>query len=174
MMSAQQELAIRATRLLNSTRFVTLATVSPDGTAWASTVNYVVLRSPLRLLWYSMTRARHSSNIHDNHDVAGSLFRTDLGEAAPPVGLDGLQFQGTCRPLPDQNTHDAHRDYYSENFPDPEVRRQWQLPVEQFLNGGGRRFYEFKITRLWLLDLQQWTEDKVDQRVEITHLIPEL
>ncbi|AFT71918.1 hypothetical protein B5T_03654 [Alloalcanivorax dieselolei B5] len=173
-MPAQQELAARATRLLNSTRFVTLATVSPEGIAWASTVNYVVFRTPLRLLWYSMTSARHSSNIHGSHDVAASLFRTDLGEAAPPVGLDGLQLQGSCHPLSDQKTPDAHRDYYRENFPDPGVRRQWQLPVEQFLSGGGRRFYELKLTRLWLLDLQRWSEDKVDQRVEITHLIPEL
>lgn len=157
----------RTSRLLDTAAFITLATCNDAGVPWASTVNYVVLRSPLRIIWYSMIRAQHSINIKRQPLLSGSIFRTDLGEASPPAGLDGLQLLGDGRALSNEEVKDIHALYYQLNFPDPEVRKSWELPLEDFLEGGMRRFYELRPHSLWLLDLDQWREDKVDQRVEV-------
>lgn len=157
----------RCLRLLNTTRFVTLATVSADGEAWASTVNYVYRSETQTLLWYSMSDARHSRNIEQVSVLSGSLFRTDLGAEAPPVGLDGIQFCGTARSVPDDEVQSAHESYYRINFPDERIRAQWVLPLAEFKQSEKRSFYELTIEQLWLLDLDRWSYDKNDQRIEV-------
>ncbi len=157
----------RSARLLETTGFITLATVSAEGYAWASTVNYVPAWSPLTLTWYSSRFSRHSRNIAHNPYIAGSIFRTDLGEAAPPVGLDGVQLQGRCHEVAQADLDDVYEYYYRTNFPEPEVRREWELPKEQFYQAGHRRFYQLVIEHLWLVDLDRWAQDKEDGRIEV-------
>lgn len=166
-MHRKTSLSQRANRLLDTTSFITLATYNDARTPWASTVNYVVLRSPLRLVWYSMAQAQHSINIERHPLLSGSIFRTDLGDSSPPAGLDGLQLLGDGRSLPDGEARDMHSLYYRLNFPDPDARQAWELPMEEFLEGGPRRFYEIRPRSLWLLDLDQWREDKVDRRIAV-------
>ncbi|MFG6178779.1 pyridoxamine 5'-phosphate oxidase family protein [Halomonas sp. THAF12] len=157
----------RANRLLDSASFLTLATFNDTMTPWASTVNYVVLRSPLRLVWYSMIQAQHSLNIERAPLVSASIFRTDLGDESPPAGLDGIQLLGDGRSLSDEEARDMHPLYYRLNFPDPAVRQAWELPLGEFIGQGPRRFYEIRPRCLWLLDLERWRADKVDQRLAV-------
>ncbi|TDD29610.1 hypothetical protein E1287_30720 [Actinomadura sp. KC06] len=118
---------------------MTLATSDPCG-AWAATVNYVPLREPLRLLWYSLRRVRHSRNIESGSRVSGSVFLTGLPVAAV---------------------------YYDRNFPDEGVRRQWRLPLDEFQGASPRRFYMIIIDASWLIDIDQWLIEKNDQRVAV-------
>lgn len=161
-------LARRSRFLLDNARFVTLATVGPDG-PWASTVNFVALDEPLRLLWYSLRTARHSQNIAANPRVSGSLFLTGLTGADAPAGLplDGGQLTGTCHEVSGDELPDLHHSYYQKNFPDPAVRRQWMLPLTEFHDDGPRRFYVLTVDRMWLFDAERWTVDKHDTRVEV-------
>lgn len=158
-------LVARSRTLIDTARFMTLATASSDG-AWASTVNYVPLDGPLRLVWYSMRQARHSRNLRGDARVSGSIFRTDLG-AASPIGLDGVQFAGTAREIPDGEAARYRDDYYRLNFPEAAVRAQWMLPLAQFVGDGPRRFYELTIERWWLLDIDRWLIDKEDRRIAV-------
>ena len=164
-MTPATTLVARSRTLLDSARFMTLATSGVDG-AWASTVNYVALRDPLRLVWYSMRDAAHSQNLRRTPRVSGSIFRTDLG-AASPIGLDGAQFVGTAREIPPGDAVRFRDDYYRLNFPDAAVRAQWSLPLAQFVDGGPRRFYALAVERWWLLDVDGWLVDKEDRRVEV-------
>ncbi|TDD28862.1 pyridoxamine 5'-phosphate oxidase family protein [Actinomadura sp. KC06] len=149
-------------RLLDQGRFTTLATT--DGTApWASTVNFVPLRDPLRLVWYSMRDSQHSRNIETEPAVSGSIYLTGL----PGFGLDGLQFEGRAHAVPSNQVEDIHDRYYRLNFPDEADRRAWILPVQEFHGDGPRRFYIAEITRLWLLDIDRWLHDKHDRRLEV-------
>ncbi|MEK9498102.1 pyridoxamine 5'-phosphate oxidase family protein [Photorhabdus sp. P32] len=156
----------RSLYLLNSARFFTLASQNDDGTPWASTVNYVPLFEPLRLVWYSMSTARHSENIRYRAEVSGSLFRYDMQETSP-LGLDGAQFTGHAREIPQSECEHIHRDYYRLNFPDALARARWQLPVHEFYGDGARRFYELLINDWWLLDIDGWLETKEDKRVPV-------
>lgn len=158
----QASLTERSCRLFTQGRFMTLATAH-DGTPWASTVNFVALGAPLRLLYYSLTRARHSRNIELSAQVAGSVFMTGL----PGFGLDGLQFTGECRAVDEPELEETHQLYYELNFPDPVTRTEWTLPVSEFRDDGPRRFYLVTVRELWLLDIDRWLADKHDQRVAV-------
>ncbi|WP_411140439.1 pyridoxamine 5'-phosphate oxidase family protein [Streptomyces sp. x-80] len=157
-----ERLAERSHHLLSTARFMTLATC--DGTSpWASTVNFVALHAPLRLLYYSLRTARHSLNIEHHPRVAGSMFLTGL----PGFGLDGAQFTGLCRPIETNTLTEHHQLYYTLNFPDENDRRQWLLPPPEFRDEGPRRFYTLEVTQWWLLDIDRWLVDKHDQRVAV-------
>lgn len=156
----------RSLYLLNSARFFTLASQHADHSPWASTVNYVPLYDPLRLVWYSMRSARHSENIRHRPDVSGSLFRYDMQDTSP-LGLDGAQFTGRAREIPQHECVSIHQDYYRLNFPDELVRARWQLPLNEFYGDGPRRFYELCITNWWLLDIDGWLETKEDRRTPV-------
>lgn len=158
----------RSRYLLDSARFVTLATQGSSG-PWAATVNYVVLFRPLRLLWYSSRAARHSVNIASQPRVAGSIFLTNLTGSQAPVDLpiDGAQLAGVAREVSAEELPTYYEHYYELNFPDPEVRAQWRLPLDEFRDGGPRRFYLLTIDRWWLYDAERWTVDKHDTRVEV-------
>ncbi|MBC3215921.1 MULTISPECIES: pyridoxamine 5'-phosphate oxidase family protein [Serratia] len=159
-------LAQRSLYLLNSARFFTLASQRAGDIPWASTVNYVPLFNPLRLVWYSMSSARHSRNIGLRAEVSGSLFRYDMQETSP-LGLDGAQFTGSAREIPQNECEHIHQDYYRLNFPDALERARWQLPLHEFYGGGPRRFYELLIGDWWLLDIEGWLQTKEDRRVPV-------
>jgi uncharacterized protein YhbP (UPF0306 family) len=160
-MDDHRSLLERSTSLLDNARFLTLATRGAEE-PWAATVNFVPLRSPLRLLWYSLRSARHSRHIAENPRVAASIFMTGL----PGLGLDGAQLAGTCESVEDR-VADHHRLYYELNFPDEALRAQWLLPLSEFTVDGPRRFYLLTVSRWWLLDIERWLRDKHDTRIEI-------
>jgi len=157
----------RSRYLLNSARFFTLASLGADGLPWASTVNYVPLFEPLRLVWYSMRTARHSRNIHHCAEVSASLFRYDMQKMSA-IGLDGAQFTGIAREIPAGECEHTHQNYYRLNFPDVLERARWQLPLHEFYGNGSRRFYECLVSEWWLLDIDTWLKTKEDRRISVS------
>ncbi|MFD6329884.1 pyridoxamine 5'-phosphate oxidase family protein [Streptomyces niveus] len=162
-MTSLSRLTERSDFLVENARFMTLATQGSEG-AWASTVNFVPLRNPLRLMWYSLRRAQHSRNIESDPRTSGSVFMTGLSDG---LGLDGAQFTGTASAVGPDGLDELSSWYYERNFPDDEVRDQWRLPLEEFRGDGPRRFYVLEVHRWWLLDIDQWLVDKNDQRVAV-------
>ena len=161
-MTPLAELTERSDFLIENARFMTLATHGPDG-VWASTVNYVPLRDPLGLLWYSLRRARHSRNIEADPRISGSIHLTGL----PGFGLDGAQFTAVAKPVGPDELDTLSAWYYERNFPDEEVRSEWRLPLDEFRGDGPRRFYRLEVREWWLLDIDQWLVDKNDQRIAV-------
>ncbi|MFF4096485.1 pyridoxamine 5'-phosphate oxidase family protein [Streptomyces sp. NPDC001834] len=158
-----QRLVTRSNLLIEQARFMTLATVGPDG-AWASTVNFVPLRGPLRLLWYSLRAARHSVNIEADGRLSASLFMTGIDNE---LGLDGAQFTGTARAVGSDELTALSQWYYERNFADPQVREQWRLDRAEYEGHGPRRFYVVDVDAWWLFDLEGWLEDKNDRRIAV-------
>ncbi|MEU2718769.1 pyridoxamine 5'-phosphate oxidase family protein [Streptomyces sp. NPDC007205] len=152
----------RSQHLLDNARFMTLAT-SDGASPWASTVNFVALRAPLRLLFYSLRSARHSRHVERHPVVSGSIYMTGL----PGFGLDGAQFTGFCQTVDRDSLTEYHRLYYELNFPDDAIRREWLLPKEEFHGNGPRRFYVVEVRQWWLLDIDRWLQDKHDQRIAV-------
>lgn len=163
-MAALDVLVDRSNVLIEHGRFVTIATGGSGG-VWASTVNFVPLREPLRLLWYSPRHAQHSRNIDARPEVAGSIFLTGIRNE---VGLDGVQLTGTVRAIEDADElAERAEHYYTRNFPDEQVRAQWRLPLTEFRGDGHRRFYELTVTGWWVLDIEHWLATKNDQRLAV-------
>lgn len=157
--------AQRARRLLDHARFMTLATSGPDG-AWASTVNTVTLYRPLRLLWYSLRDARHSTSIAATPQITAAVYLTGLETSA--IGLDGAQLSAECHEVPEKDVASYHEQYYRLNFPDPDVRREWMLPANGFSGSGPWRFYVAHVRQFWLFDIDRWLVDKHDTRMELS------
>lgn len=162
-MTANDTLIGRSNTLIEHARFFTLASRGPDG-IWASTVNFVPLREPLRLLWYSLRDARHSRNIDAHSEVAGSVFRTDL---PTQLGLDGAQLTGTAGAVEPDGPDDFYNLYYERNFPDEQTREQWRIPLDEFRGAGPRRFYLLTVAEWWLVDLDLWLQTKNDCRIAV-------
>jgi hypothetical protein len=151
----------RSKALLDGARYLTLATVGADG-PWASTVNFVALRGPLRLVWYSLRSALHSRNIAAHSEISASIFMTGL----PGFSLDGAQLTGVCDTV-ENVSEEFHRRFYELVAPDEAVRAQLALPREEFIRDGPRRFYQLEVRRWWLLDIDRWLADKHDTRFEV-------
>ncbi|MCI2422507.1 pyridoxamine 5'-phosphate oxidase family protein [Saccharopolyspora sp. K220] len=158
----------RSRHLVDNAHFLTLATQGSGG-PWASTVNYVALPGPLRLLWYSNRHARHSVNLTEQPRVSASMFLTGLSGSHAPSGipLDGAQLTGVAREVPAGELAFFYDRYYELNFPDPEERLRWRLPQDEFRDDGPRRFYILTVDRWWLLDADRWATDKHDARIEV-------
>ncbi|MEV7283082.1 pyridoxamine 5'-phosphate oxidase family protein [Streptomyces sp. NPDC093252] len=165
MATPRPELVHRSNVLLDRARFTTLATHGPRGT-WASTVNYVALRGPLRLLWCSLREARHSRDIENapTAPVGGSLFMTGLDT---PLGLDGAQYTGTAEPVVGTRLQELSEYFYRTNFPDEAVRQRLRLPLEEFAGPGPRRFYLLTVREWWVLDTDGWLRSGRDGRVQV-------
>ncbi|WIY00979.1 pyridoxamine 5'-phosphate oxidase family protein [Amycolatopsis mongoliensis] len=161
--SSSRSLIHRSEDLIEHARFMTLATCGPDG-PWASTVNYVPMRQPMRLLWYSLRNAQHSRNIEAAPVVSGSVFRIGVPN---PLGLDGAQFTGTARAVDAGELEELAEFYYRRNFSDEQTRQKWRLPLAEFQADGPRRFYLVTVTAWWLFDLEGWLVDMNDRRVAV-------
>ena len=113
-----------------------------------------------------MRAARHSENILQYPQISGSIFRTDL-QGESPLGLDGAQFTGVGREIPEHESAEFH-DYFSHhNFPDKAIRAEWMPPLSEFVGKGKRRFYQLEITEWWLLDIDRWLQTRQDQRIAV-------
>ncbi|GGV57728.1 pyridoxamine 5'-phosphate oxidase family protein [Streptomyces spectabilis] len=153
----------RSNILIERARFMTLATLGPNG-PWASTVNYVPLRDPLRLLWLSLRDSQHSRNIEASPGISGSIFLTGLDTE---LSLDGAQFTATAEAVGPGRSDELNAWFYERNFPNEEIRRQWRLPPEQLAESGPRRFYLATVREWWLLDTVGWLKDMTDRRIEV-------
>jgi uncharacterized protein YhbP (UPF0306 family) len=62
-----------ARTIIDTGRYLTLATADPDGRPWATPVWYAPA-SPRELLWVSRPQARHSRNLGARREVAAAIF----------------------------------------------------------------------------------------------------
>ncbi|MBE8516147.1 pyridoxamine 5'-phosphate oxidase family protein [Amycolatopsis sp. H6(2020)] len=160
-----EALAARTTRLLDRARYLTLATVSPDGSPWAAVLQYAWLPSPLRFVFGSATESRHSRNIAANPTVSGSLFTADTADF---TAVDGAQFTGRCAEIGLDALDDYHGPFYEHVFPDTQQRTEWSLPPSSLLGAAPHRLYLIEVDRWWLVDTSTWAEDRIDRRVEVS------
>lgn len=157
----------RSLFLLEHAQFFTLATRSSKGDVWAATLSYVFRPAPLAVIWCSESHARHSENLRHDNKVSGALYLTHLPDDVSPLGIDGAQFVGVTREVPECETAEAYRYFSHQKFPEESMRAQWMPPLSEFAGQGTRRFYELEITELWLLDTDRWLESKKDKRIAV-------
>jgi uncharacterized protein YhbP (UPF0306 family) len=158
---SNDELA-RAQDLVTTGRYLSLATVGTDGDPWCCNINYVVEDwLPLSLVYYSARTSKHSLDIAKRPTVAGTIYKLD-------PSLDGAQFIGTvAEVVDDDDVVRVHDLYYTRNFPDPQVRADWEIRLTGFGGTNEHRFYRMTISKLWVINLADWPKDKVDRRTEV-------
>jgi uncharacterized protein YhbP (UPF0306 family) len=157
-------LAERTRRILDEAKYLSLSTVGGDGTPWTAVLQYAWLPDPLRFLFGSATRSRHSNHIATRPTVSGALYVTGDGGL---TSVDGAQFTGTCRELTPDEVRVHHAAFYDALLPDEESRAEYTLPVELLLPPAEHRIYQVTVDHLWLVDTSTWVEDRIDRRVEV-------
>ncbi|HEV2780411.1 MAG TPA: pyridoxamine 5'-phosphate oxidase family protein [Actinophytocola sp.] len=160
---SEDSLADRTRRVLAEAGYLTIATVSADGTPWSAVLQYAWLPDPLRLLFGSAVQSRHSRHIAARPRVGGALFVT--GESLTSV--DGAQFTGRCAELTADEVRRFHATFYDAVLPDPQSRAQWTLPPAALLPPADHRLYLIEVERWWLVDTRTWAHDRIDRRIEM-------
>ncbi|MGH4032901.1 pyridoxamine 5'-phosphate oxidase family protein [Actinomycetota bacterium Odt1-20B] len=170
-MTADDDLLKRSRHLLDTARYVHLATASEQGEPWAATLEYAWFADPLRLVFGSATDSRHSHDVWARPQVSGSLFRTDGTNTTDTTvdftSIDGAQFTGRCTEIPPDRLATYYEDFYATVFPDPRRRAEWQLPSSLLQHPAPHRLYLVEIDRWWLIDTRTWAEDRIDRRIEV-------
>jgi hypothetical protein len=135
-------------KLLASIRYMTLATVDPDGRPWASPVWYAA-PAPSELLWVSRPEARHSRNIVERPDVAIVIFDSTV----PNEDAQALYIEATA----------ARTDEGVERFSAASVAVGSPPWTEDELSGDAKhRLFRADVRRAWMLG-----EEEVRVEVEL-------
>jgi hypothetical protein len=160
-------LSSRTHRLLDEARYLTLATVSDDGTPWAAVLEYAWLPRPLRFVFGSATVSRHSRHVAAVPRVSGSLFLGGTGTGLDVEAVDGAQFTGRCTEVGPGEIDLYYTDFYQRVFPDPAQRAEWMLPRSSLRAPAAHRLYLVEVERWWLVDTRTWVSDRIDRRIEV-------
>jgi uncharacterized protein YhbP (UPF0306 family) len=147
-----------AAAIIAANRYLTLATTGPDG-PWASPLAFTI-EPDFSLIFYSATESRHCQNIAANPQVAGAIFDS----TSPSNDADGVQFTGRCGEVAENELAAVMERYFSQSFPDPEIRKRWLRPIADFQHPAPQRFYRIIIERLFKPDP---ASTKIDQRLEL-------
>ncbi|WP_327352406.1 pyridoxamine 5'-phosphate oxidase family protein [Streptomyces sp. NBC_01304] len=162
------DLGERTRRLLDTARYLNLATVSADGSPWVATLEYAWLAGPpLRFVFGSATGSRHSRDVARSARVSGSLFVAGGGPGLDVAAVDGAQFTGTCAEVTAAELDRYHSVFYETVFPDEQQRSEWSLPPNALRAPAGHRLYLVEVERWWLVDTRTWEVDRIDRRIEV-------
>ncbi len=125
-----------ARSLLDASKLVALATVTPGGRAHANTA-YFAWSERFDLVWLSEPNATHSRNVRANGSVAAAVYDSSQSWGRPDRGI---QLFGAGRELRGAAAREAGR-VYAARFP---AYRESEL--------GAYRFYRLRPRRLKLFD----------------------
>jgi hypothetical protein len=145
------EAAAHARRIIDTIRYVTIATADGDGRPWASPV-WFVPASPTEFLWASDPVARHSRNIATRTDVALVICDSTV----PIGGAEAVYVEAMAEELRGVDLEQAvtifsHR---SQEVGAPEWTVADVMPPARF------RLYRATASRIFVLD-------RGDRRIEL-------
>ncbi|WP_052845159.1 pyridoxamine 5'-phosphate oxidase family protein [Streptomyces sp. NRRL S-31] len=165
-MTADESLTERTAHLLNTARYLNLATAR-DGLPWVATLEYAWFTDPLHFVFGSSTGSRHSGDLRAEPRVSGSLFVTAGAAGVAVASVDGAQFTGRCAEIGPELLDAYYAPFYETVFPDARQRAEWRLPPERLRGSAPHRLYRVDVERWWLIDTRHWEEDRIDRRVEL-------
>ena len=135
-------------KLLASIRYMTLATVDPDGRPWVTPVWYAA-PTPRELLWVSRPEARHSRNIAERPDVAIVIFDSTVASE----DAQALYIEATA----------ARADEGVERFSAASLAAGSEAWTEDEVSGDAKhRLFRADVRRAWML-----SEEEVRVEVEL-------
>lgn len=89
-------------QILDTNRYMVLATVTPGGAPWATPV-YFANQDSRTFWWVSNPDSRHSQNIETNASIAITVFDSSV----PIGGATAMYAEATARECPDELIHDG-------------------------------------------------------------------
>lgn len=156
----------KAARILRETRYLSLATVNPDGTPWISTI-FTCYDKNLRFIWQSKKDARHTQNLLANPHVAINLYWVGPGED----NVDGLYIEAQAKEIKGIKSVLASLKVFAttllrSKFLSKEGFKLFLAHPEDFLLDAPFRLYEAVPTKIHkFVPLENWKDKYVDGRI---------
>ncbi len=145
-----------AQTILDSVRYIAVATVNEDGQPWNTPVAAFHFDNQCSLYWASWQDNQHSKNIRAN----GRAFV--VAYDSTPVGgpTNGVYMLGTAMELSDEETMHAALVFKDDPFNPSDGA--------QYLGDHPRRIYKFIPEKIWMNDDDSVNGDFIDIRKEAT------
>jgi uncharacterized protein YhbP (UPF0306 family) len=147
-------------RTVQEIKYITIATICAgvNGYPWNSPV-YSAFDSDYNFFWASEIQSQHSKNIRENPYVFLVIYNSTIPEGAGVGKGVYIQAQASEMSDPDQITR-AHQLMASRAGKPPRS-------AEYFLDDAPRRIYRATPTKMWVNDVVEQDDFRVDVRVEI-------
>lgn len=154
----QQDITVKAKKLIEEIPYITIASVTPQGEPWNSPV-FAVHDEEYNFYWNSSPESQHSKNIANKADIFVSIYDT---RGALDEGF-GIYMQAEASIVADHELTQAILDIY--------FMRKGKVPLtcEQFL-AGHQRFYVAKVKKCWV-NCYDKTHTPADWKEEINLLM---
>ncbi len=153
----QEALVQRAKEIIEKIIYITIATVTPEGTPWNSPVYSAYDKDTYAFYWVSSRAAQHSKNIEQNPDVFLVIYDSTVPEGTG----EGVYVQARASVVTDveEMTRAVYLLY---------TRKKKKLrDVQHFLNLRPRRIYKAVPEKVWLNSSEKVGDEDLDTRVEI-------
>jgi nitroimidazol reductase NimA-like FMN-containing flavoprotein (pyridoxamine 5'-phosphate oxidase superfamily) len=164
MATSESELLRIAGEVIQSNRYLTLATSSETGVPWAAPLLYAVDTND-RFYWVSASDAEHSRNVASNASVALVIFNSDPGYG----NAQALYCRGHAHVLDGDELALGCEIFYRMRYPDEEDRRtKGRKPID-FSGDSPRRMYRAVVEEYSILhpDKHPLHGSLIDHRVVI-------
>ncbi|MDV3221321.1 pyridoxamine 5'-phosphate oxidase family protein [Intrasporangium sp.] len=135
------DLVAHAWALLETNRYLTLATADPDGRPWASPV-YFAPAEPWDFYWVSATSARHSRNLAQRPQTSLTVFDSTV----EPYHGRAVYAAGEAHVL-----SGADLDRGLGSYPGPSRRGATPVTREDVTGSSQYRLYRVTATHVWVL-----------------------
>lgn len=146
----------KAQSVLDSIKYITIATVSPDGQPWNTPVAAFRFENDYTFYWASWQDNQHSKNIRANGKTFVVVYDSTPADNQPSAGvyLLGLAFELTEKQEVVQAALVFKDDPYNTS------------DGKQYLGDYARRIYKFVPQQIWMNDDNEINDNFVDVRVE--------
>lgn len=130
----------QAWQILNTNRYCTLSTCSPDGLPWVSPVFFS--HQNLNLYWSSTIASRHSQNLYQNQGrIAIAIYNSQAKQGT----AKGLYFSGNAREVPPEQVRERMNLIFRKAGGNPPDRTE-----ADYLGESPRRIYGFQPKEAWV------------------------
>jgi nitroimidazol reductase NimA-like FMN-containing flavoprotein (pyridoxamine 5'-phosphate oxidase superfamily) len=147
----------RAREIIESVRYITLATASPDAEPWSTPVT-AAHDKDYNFYWTSMAGTQHSQNIRENPRIYFTIF-----DSTAPIGAGGgvyVKARATELSDPEEIRSAAEILYIRKNKPTREP--------QEFLGDSPKRMYKAIPEQVWVNLDEEVRNDPINVRKEIT------
>lgn len=152
---------VRARRILNTNKYMVLATASSENTPWSTPV-FFAFDEKYNFYWYSRKDAKHSLSISKNNQVSACIF----GIGNSDEGF-GVYIKGKAVEITNDDLLHATKVYAEKAATNAQVYKQLTT-VEDFLNESILRMYKLVPDKMYISnESTKWKGKWIDTRSEI-------
>ena len=146
----------RATTIIETIEYLTIASICPDQTPWNSPV-YTAYDDDLNFYWASWVENQHSINIKNNKHVFCVIY-----DSRSPAGTgEGVYFNGQAESINEKSEISRATDLLTLRAGSSAGK------VSKFINGDPRKIFKFVPEACWMNDGTTKNNDYIDIRVKL-------